>query len=189
MSPQDLPLSWVIPVRYIGNLDLCFYSRTREQQTMVLTHFSATAPMNQIQWYAIPYGTSLPVTVTGKEDQWNTIGDSLEIVLYSACEDQRANDLGILPDTAEFLYSTVYVSAHFIRPCSEVVNQWTGTKLCDLPRYHIQWKMMMSKGYRFGYSEDPKFEYMILQYRWWYLECLPGSFLKNNPKWEHRGTW
>ena len=45
---------------------------------------------------------------------------TLKLCLYSFCEDQRANDLGILPDTAENLYSAVYVSAHFIRPCSEV---------------------------------------------------------------------
>ncbi|MBK9981979.1 MAG: T9SS type A sorting domain-containing protein [Saprospiraceae bacterium] len=82
--------------------------------------FCNGAPMNQIQWYAIPFGTSLPVTVTVERGPVEYDYDNLEIVLYSACEDQRANDLGILPDTAENLYSAVYVSAHFIRPCSEV---------------------------------------------------------------------
>ncbi|MEP6792854.1 MAG: LamG-like jellyroll fold domain-containing protein, partial [Saprospiraceae bacterium] len=82
--------------------------------------FCNGAPMNQIQWYAIPWGTSLPVTVTVERGPVEYDYDNLEIVLYSACEDQRANDLGILPDTAENLYSAVYVSAHFIRPCSEV---------------------------------------------------------------------
>lgn len=32
----------------------------------------------------------------------------------------RANALGILPDTAVDLYSAIYISAHFIKPCSEV---------------------------------------------------------------------
>ncbi len=82
--------------------------------------FCNGAPMNQIQWYAIPWGTSIPVTVTVERGPIEYDYDSLEIVLYSACEDQRANDLGILPDTAKNLYSAVYISAHFIRPCSEV---------------------------------------------------------------------
>ena len=82
--------------------------------------FCNGAPMNQIQWYAVPYGTSLPVTVTVERGPVEYDYDDLEIVFYSACEDQRANDLGILPDTAENLYSAVYISAHFIRPCSEV---------------------------------------------------------------------
>jgi hypothetical protein len=82
--------------------------------------FCNGAPMNQVQWYAIPYGTSIPVTVTLERGPVEYDYDDLEIVLYSFCEDQRANDLGILPDTAENLYSAVYISAHFIRPCSEV---------------------------------------------------------------------
>ncbi len=82
--------------------------------------FCNGAPMNQVQWYAIPYGTSIPVTVTVERGPVEYDYDDLEIVLYSFCEDLRANNLGILPDTLENLYSAVYVSAHFIRPCSEV---------------------------------------------------------------------
>jgi hypothetical protein len=82
--------------------------------------FCNGAPMNQIQWYAIPWGTSIPVTVYVERGPAEYDYDDLEIVLYSACEDQRANDIGILPDTAVNLYSAVYISAHFIRPCSEV---------------------------------------------------------------------
>jgi hypothetical protein len=82
--------------------------------------FCNGAPMNQNQFYAIPWGTSIPVTVTVERGPKEYSYDSLEIVLFSACEDKRANDLGILPDTAANLYSAVYVSAHFIKPCSEV---------------------------------------------------------------------
>lgn len=82
--------------------------------------FCNGAPMNQIQWYAIPWGTTIPVTVTLERGPVEYDYNDLEIVLYSACEDQRANDLGILPDTAVNLYSAVYISANFIRPCSEV---------------------------------------------------------------------
>jgi len=82
--------------------------------------FCNGAPMNQIQWYAIPWGTTVPVTVELERGPIEYDYNDLEIVLYSACEDQRANDLGILPDTAVNLYSAVYISANFIRPCSEV---------------------------------------------------------------------
>jgi hypothetical protein len=82
--------------------------------------FCNGAPMNQNQFYAIPWGTSIPVTVTVERGPKEYSYDSLEIVLFSACEDKRANDLGILPDTAANLYSAVYVSAYFIKPCSEV---------------------------------------------------------------------
>lgn len=154
--------------------------------------FCNGAPMNQIQWYAIPYGTSLPVTVTVERGSVEYDYDSLEIVLYSACEDQRANDLGILPDTAEFLYSAVYVSAHFIRPCSEVVINEPEQNFVifhdTIPNGNDDVKKVIVS----GYSEDPKFEYMILQYRrangdgtW---NAFPGLSKKYNPKWEHRGT-
>lgn len=154
--------------------------------------FCNGAPMNQIQWYAIPYGTSLPVTVTVERGSVEYDYDSLEIVLYSACEDQRANDLGILPDTAEFLYSAVYVSAHFIRPCSEVVINEPEQNFVifhdTIPNGNDDIKKVIVS----GYSEDPKFEYMILQYRlangdgtW---NAFPGISKKYNPKWEHRGT-
>jgi len=70
--------------------------------------------------YAIPYGTSIPVTVTLERGPEEYDYDSLEVVLYSLCEDNRATALGIRPDDDTILYSPIYISAHFIRPCSEV---------------------------------------------------------------------
>jgi hypothetical protein len=70
--------------------------------------------------YAIPYGTSIPVTVTLERGPEEYDYDSLEVVLYSLCEDDRATALGIRPDDDTILYSPIYISAHFIRPCSEV---------------------------------------------------------------------
>jgi len=72
-------------------------------------------------YYAIPYGDGeIPVTLTVERGPVEYNYDSLEIVLYSECEDTRANQLGILPDSDTILYSAQYISAHFIRPCSEV---------------------------------------------------------------------
>ena len=43
--------------------------------------FCNGAPMNQVQWYAIPWGTSLPVTVTVERGPVEYDYDDLEIVL------------------------------------------------------------------------------------------------------------
>ncbi|HLO54720.1 MAG TPA: LamG-like jellyroll fold domain-containing protein [Saprospiraceae bacterium] len=123
--------------------------------------FCNGAPMNQIQWYAIPWGTSIPVTVTVERGPQAYNFDSLEIVLYSACEDQRANDLGILPDTAVNLYSAIYVSAYFIKPCSEVnIN-------VPEPGWVIKNSNSPSKGITTsGYDLNvTDFEKIIVQYR------------------------
>ncbi|MBC7774826.1 MAG: hypothetical protein H7246_05250, partial [Phycisphaerae bacterium] len=70
--------------------------------------------------YAIPYGESVPVTITVERGPEEYDYDSLEVVFYSLCEDERANALGILPDLDTILYSAHYISVHFIKPCSEV---------------------------------------------------------------------
>jgi hypothetical protein len=70
--------------------------------------------------YAIPYGESVPITLTVERGPEEYIYDSLEVVFYSLCEDDRANALGILPDLDTILYSAQYISVHFIKPCSEV---------------------------------------------------------------------
>lgn len=147
--------------------------------------FCNGAPMNQIQWYAIPYGTSLPVTVTVERGSVEYDYDSLEIVLYSACEDQRANDLGILPDTAEFLYSAVYLSAHFIRPCSEVNVYRPEQNWVITPNTSDSMRITVD-----NYNDDPKFKLIRAQYRetngdgtWLNINGGDGHE-KYNPKWD-----
>ncbi len=71
-------------------------------------------------YYAIPYGESVPITVTVERGPEKYDYDDLELVFYSECEDTRAGNLGITPDDDTILYSAIYVSAHFIEPCSEV---------------------------------------------------------------------
>ncbi len=76
--------------------------------------------------YAIPFDAetnqfeSIPVTITVERGPEEYDYDSLEVVFYSLCEDERANALGILPDNDTILYSAQYISVHFIKPCSEV---------------------------------------------------------------------
>ncbi|MCC6463334.1 MAG: T9SS type A sorting domain-containing protein [Saprospiraceae bacterium] len=78
------------------------------------------SPLDKPVMYAIPYGESVPITVTLERGPEEYDYDSLELVLYSLCEDDRANALGILPDDDTILYSAQYITAHFIQPCSEV---------------------------------------------------------------------
>jgi Concanavalin A-like lectin/glucanases superfamily/Secretion system C-terminal sorting domain len=152
--------------------------------------FCNGAPMNQIQWYAIPYGTSIPVTVTVERGPLEYDYDGLEIVLYSGCEDQRANDLGILPDTASFLYSAVYVSAFFIRPCSEVVINEPEQNFVIFPDPLTSGTDIVKKVVVSGYNTDPKFKSLSLQHRrsngdgTWI--AFSGISEKYNPKWEGR---
>jgi len=70
--------------------------------------------------FQIPYGTSVPITLTLERGPEKYDYDSLEIAFYSECEDDRANLLGLASDKDSIAYASVYISAHFIKPCSEV---------------------------------------------------------------------
>ena len=149
--------------------------------------FCNGAPMNQIQWYAIPYGTSLPVTVTMERGPIEYDYDDLEIVLYSVCEDLRANALGILPDTAENLYSAVYISAHFLRPCSEVnitVPEQNWVVINNDPNQPGTLRRITASGYDLNSTD---FQLIRMQYRrtdgdgaW---INIPGVSDRYNPNW------
>ena len=84
------------------------------------------APLISPFYYAIPFdpvadtSTVIPITLTVERGPVEYEYDSLEVVLYTECEDIRANNLGILPDDDAIAYSAQYISVHFIRPCSEV---------------------------------------------------------------------
>jgi hypothetical protein len=70
--------------------------------------------------FQIPYGTSIPITLTLDRGPEMYDYDSLEIAFYSECEDDRASALGLAADDDSIAYASVYISAHFIKPCSEV---------------------------------------------------------------------
>ncbi len=74
---------------------------------------------NTIQ-YIIPYGTSTPVTVTVERGPVEYEYDSLLIALVSECEIARDLALSLPLSGDPKFFSPVYISAHFIRPCSEV---------------------------------------------------------------------
>ena len=70
--------------------------------------------------FQIPYGTSIPITLTLERGPEKYDYDSLEIAFYSECEDDRASALGLASEADSIAYASVYISAHFIKPCSEV---------------------------------------------------------------------
>jgi hypothetical protein len=70
--------------------------------------------------YAVPPDEPVPITLTFERGPEEYDYDSLEVVLYTECEDDRAGELGLVPDDDAIAYSAYYISVHFIRPCSEV---------------------------------------------------------------------
>ncbi|MEQ1745665.1 MAG: LamG-like jellyroll fold domain-containing protein [Saprospiraceae bacterium] len=145
------------------------------------------SPMDAPIMYAIPWGTSIPVTVELRRGPEEYEYDSLEVVLYSLCEDIRANALGILPDDDTILYSAQYISAHFIRPCSEVdinVPEQNWVVIKNDPFQPGTIRRITTSGYDLSNSD---FELVRVQYRrsdgdgaW---INLPGVFEHYNPNW------
>lgn len=121
------------------------------------------APLDHPVYYAISPGEGVPITVTLERGPEEYEYDSLEVVLYSECEDTRAGIIGHVPDTAVTLYSAIYISAHFIKPCSEVEiskpeQDWMLTSASDDPNV----LPIRLSGYD---RDDPDLSVMRLQYR------------------------
>ncbi|MBK8557235.1 MAG: hypothetical protein IPL65_16370 [Lewinellaceae bacterium] len=74
---------------------------------------------NTIQ-YIVPYGTSLPITMTVEKGPLEYDYDSLLVGLVSECEMARNLALSIPLTSDPKFFSALYLGAHFIRPCSEV---------------------------------------------------------------------
>ncbi len=78
------------------------------------------APLNGVISYGVDYGESVPITLTLERGPEAYDYDSLEIAFYTECEDDRAGTLGLSSDADTIAYDNIFISAHFIRPCSEV---------------------------------------------------------------------
>lgn len=154
--------------------------------------FCNGSPLSQLQLFTVPFGKSLPVTITMKKGPIEYEYDSIEIVLYSQCEDIRPSTIGIKVDTSSFLYSAVYIGASFIRPCSEVQiyepeQNWTIFPDPLTPGPDIVKRITVK-----GYNEDPTFKLMRMQYRrtngdgtWINIQDNAERY---NPHWAGRDT-
>lgn len=74
---------------------------------------------NTIQ-YIVPYGTSIPITLTVERGPIEYEYDSIVVALVSECELQRNLALSIPLDADPKFFSAIPISVDFIRPCSEV---------------------------------------------------------------------
>lgn len=70
--------------------------------------------------YAVPYGTTIPITITAERGPTEYSYHGTEIVFYVECHDDRSAELGFAPDFESYLYSAKYLSVDFLKPCSEV---------------------------------------------------------------------
>ncbi|MCC6412129.1 MAG: T9SS type A sorting domain-containing protein [Saprospiraceae bacterium] len=123
----DIPSNEVAVYKFfLGN-----QSETNETRTYVLNAGANSNPDGAIirlngsvldgpVGYQIEYGTSVPITITLERGPEMYDYDSLEIAFYSECEDDLASVLDMDSGNDTIAYSSVYISAHFIKPCSEV---------------------------------------------------------------------
>lgn len=111
----------------LGNL-----SATNEDWTYGFTAIAASNPHgaiiklngqplnnNTIQ-YIVPYGTTIPITLTVERGPIEYDYENLVVALVSECEMARNFALSLPLDGDPKFFSALNLSAHFIRPCSEV---------------------------------------------------------------------
>ncbi|MDQ3017787.1 MAG: hypothetical protein M3R25_13835, partial [Bacteroidota bacterium] len=77
-------------------------------------------PLNYLQKFIIPYGTSQMVTLTIERGPIEYDYDSLLVALVSECEFERNLALSLPLAGDPKFFSAMYLGVHFIRPCSEV---------------------------------------------------------------------
>jgi len=70
--------------------------------------------------YIVPYNTSIPITLTVERGPVEYDYDDLVVALVSECEMERNFALSLPLDGDPKFFSSLKLSAHFIRPCSEV---------------------------------------------------------------------
>lgn len=74
---------------------------------------------NTIQ-YIVPYGTSIPITITVQRGPFEYDYENLRVALVSECEMARNFALSLPLDGDEKFFSYIDIGVNFIRPCSEV---------------------------------------------------------------------
>ncbi len=114
----------------VFNFNLGNLSATNEDWTYSFTAIAGTNPdgaviklngqplNNNTIPYVIPYGTSVPITLTVERGPVAYEYDSLLVGLVSDCEFSNDPSIAFSDDTKFF--SGIYLGVDFIRPCSEV---------------------------------------------------------------------
>jgi hypothetical protein len=114
----------------IFNMTLGNLSATNEDWTYVLSSIDADNPDGAVikangailgtRKFIVPYGETLPITISVQRGPVKYEYDSLRIALYSECEYERNLGLSLPIDRDSLLFSGQYLSVDFIKPCSEV---------------------------------------------------------------------
>ena len=179
----------------LGNL-----SATNEDWTYGFTSIAANnphgaiiklngQPLNYSQKFIVPYGTSQLVTLTVEKGPTEYKYDSLLVAMYSECEYERNLALSLPLQGDEKFFSPVYLSAYFIRPCSEVVINSPEQNWVVFPNALNGDTLPITVS---GYNQDPNFKLIRMQYRrsngdgsW---INIPGVSEKYNPHWSGRDS-
>jgi hypothetical protein len=183
----------------LGNL-----SATNEDMTYALTAVPASNPHGAVisvngstlnggpVQYTIPFGQSIPVTVTVSRGPVEYDYEGLELMLYSECEAEKNFTLGTPNEKLDSLFfSKVKLSVQFIRPCSEVdinVPQQNWVVRNNDPAQPGTVRRVTISGYDLS---APDFKLVRLQYRrsdgdgaWINLPVPDGqTYEAYNPNW------
>lgn len=77
-------------------------------------------PLNYVEQFIVPFGESIPITVTVERGPIEYEYNDLLVAQISECEYDRNLGLSIPLDANPLFFSGINISASFIRPCSEV---------------------------------------------------------------------
>ena len=189
----------------VFNMNLGNLSATNEDWTYGLTAVPANNPhgaviklngeplTNDIILYVIPYGTSIPITLTVERGPIEYEYDSLLVALVSECEYQ--NDLALSSGNDSKFFSPLYLGVDFIRPCSEVainVPEQNWVVINNDPVQPGTIRRITVSGYDLNSTD---FQLVRVQYRrsdgdgaWINLPTPAGLFDAYNPNWSGFAT-
>lgn len=122
-------------------------------------------PFDETQLVIVPYGTTVPVTVTVERGPADYDYTGLRIALYSNCQFERNLALSLPLDNDPKFFSYIDLDVHFVRPCSEVqinVPEQNYVVINDDPNQPGTLRRITVSGYS---KDEPFFERIRVQYR------------------------
>ncbi|MEQ1745218.1 MAG: LamG-like jellyroll fold domain-containing protein [Saprospiraceae bacterium] len=122
-------------------------------------------PFDETKLVIVPFGTSVPVTVTVERGPSEYDYEGLRIGLYSNCQFERNLSLALPLDNDPKFFSYVDIDVHFVRPCSEVqinVPEQNYVVLNDDPAQPGTLRRITTSGYN---KNDEFFGRVRVQYR------------------------
>jgi hypothetical protein len=122
-------------------------------------------PFDETQLVIVPYGQSVPVTVTVERGPSEYDYTGLRVALYSNCQFERNLALSLPFDNDPKFFSYIDLDVHFVRPCSEVqinVPEQNYVVINDDPEQPGTLRRITTSGYN---KDEAFFERVRVQYR------------------------